>query len=94
MRTVILYLIATAAVCVPASRVAAQTAQATGAGLGAVLDPGKARGALTKGLGVQDLGLLIGLALGSAVALISAAVPALLAARLRVATALGGHGAA
>jgi putative ABC transport system permease protein len=46
------------------------------------------------GLSMPGVVLLIGLALGSVVALISAAVPALLAARLRVATALGGHGAA
>jgi putative ABC transport system permease protein len=46
------------------------------------------------GLSMPGIVLVVGLALGSVVALISAAVPALLAARLRVATALGGHGAA
>jgi hypothetical protein len=38
--------------------------------------------------------IVIGLALGALVAVISAAVPAALAARLRVASALAGHRAA
>jgi putative ABC transport system permease protein len=46
------------------------------------------------GLSMPGVVLVIGLALGSLVALISAAVPAVLAARVRIATALAGHGAA
>jgi len=46
------------------------------------------------GLSMPGAVIVIGLALGALVALISAAVPAALAARLRVATALAGHRAA
>ena len=46
------------------------------------------------GLSMPGVVVVIGLVSGALVALVSAAVPAALAARLRVATALGGHGAA
>jgi putative ABC transport system permease protein len=46
------------------------------------------------GLSMPGVVVVMGLALGALVALISAAVPAALAARLRVATALAGHRAA
>ncbi len=46
------------------------------------------------GLSMPGVVVVIGLACGVLVALVSAAVPAALAARLKVATALGGHGAA
>ena len=46
------------------------------------------------GLSMPGVVVAIGLVSGALVALVSAAVPAALAARLRVATALGGHGAA
>jgi copper transport protein len=42
----------------------AQTAQATGQGLGAAFDGSKLSGVLHQGLGAQDAGILIGLALG------------------------------
>jgi copper transport protein len=41
----------------------AQTAQATGAGLGAVFDLDNLQGVLRQGLGAQDAGILVGLAL-------------------------------
>jgi putative ABC transport system permease protein len=47
-----------------------------------------------QGLSMPGVVFVIGLALGALVALISAAVPAALAARLQIATALGGHRAA
>ena len=46
------------------------------------------------GLSMPGVVVVIGLVSGALVALVSAAVPAALAARLRVATALAGHGAA
>ena len=46
------------------------------------------------GLSMPGIVVLLGLALGTLVALVSAAVPAALAARLKVVTALGGHRAA
>jgi putative ABC transport system permease protein len=46
------------------------------------------------GLSMPGVVLVVGLALGSVVALISAVVPAMLAAKVRIATALAGHGAA
>jgi putative ABC transport system permease protein len=46
------------------------------------------------GLSMPGVVVVIGLVSGMLLALVSAAVPAVLAARLRVATALGGHGAA
>ncbi|TLY86687.1 MAG: FtsX-like permease family protein [Gammaproteobacteria bacterium] len=46
------------------------------------------------GLSMPGVVVVIGLVSGALMALVSAAVPAALAARLRVATALGGHGAA
>jgi len=46
------------------------------------------------GLSMPGVVVVLGLALGTLVALVSAAVPAALAARLKVATALGGHRAA
>ncbi len=45
------------------------------------------------GLSMPGVVVVIGLVSGALVALVSAAVPAALAARLRVGTALGGHGA-
>ena len=46
------------------------------------------------GLSMPGVVVVIGLVSGMLIALVSAAVPAALAARLRVATALAGHGAA
>jgi len=46
------------------------------------------------GLSMPGVVIVIGLALGALVALVSAAIPAALAARLKVVTALGGHRAA
>jgi putative ABC transport system permease protein len=46
------------------------------------------------GLSMPGVVVIIGVALGALVALISATIPAALAARMRVATALAGHGAA
>jgi len=46
------------------------------------------------GLSMPGVVIIIGLALGALVALVSAAIPAALAARLKVVTALGGHRAA
>ena len=65
---------------------------ACGLALATLLLPFAARFVL--GLSMPGSVLLFGLALGVGVALVSAAVPAALAARLRVATALGGHRAA
>jgi len=46
------------------------------------------------GLSMPGVVIVLGLALGTLVALVSAAIPAALAARLKVVTALGGHRAA
>ena len=46
------------------------------------------------GLSMPGIVVVLGLALGTLVALVSAAIPAALAARLKVVTALGGHRAA
>jgi len=51
-------------------------------------------GRFVVGLSMPGVVVVLGLALGTLVALVSAAVPAALAARLKVVTALGGHRAA